>query len=118
MGQVAREHGFSAKSLAALCEPAAGLAIGCAVFAAKLRASANGVHRALTLWNGGANANYSAQVLARLAKYRKSESRITLHRSLITHIKGAHNANPPRTPVSPHETRHSRLHRARRALRH
>jgi len=69
MGQVAREHGFSAKSLAALCEPAAGLAIGCAVFAAKLRASANDVHRALTLWNG-ANANYSAQVLARLAKYR------------------------------------------------
>jgi soluble lytic murein transglycosylase-like protein len=70
MGQVAREHGFSAKSLAALCDPAAGLAIGCVVFAARLRASADDVQRALTLWNGGANASYSAQVLARLAKYR------------------------------------------------
>ena len=35
MGQVAREHGFTAKSLAALCDPATGLAIGCAVFASK-----------------------------------------------------------------------------------
>jgi hypothetical protein len=34
MGQVAREHGFTAKSLAALCDPATGLAIGCTVFAA------------------------------------------------------------------------------------
>jgi soluble lytic murein transglycosylase-like protein len=70
MGQVAREHGFAGKSLAALCEPAAGLAIGCAVFAAKLRASADDVQRTLTLWNGGANAAYAAQVLTRLAKYR------------------------------------------------
>ena len=70
MGQVAREHGFAGKSFAALCEPAAGLAIGCAVFATKLRAGADDVQRALTVWNGGANANYAAQVLARLAKYR------------------------------------------------
>jgi len=70
MGQVAREHGFAGKSLAALCEPAAGLAIGCAVFAAKLRAGSDDVQRALMLWNGGANANYAAQVLTRLAKYR------------------------------------------------
>jgi len=68
MGQVAREHGFAGKSLAALCEPTAGLAVGCAVFAAKLSASADDVQRALTLWNGGAN--YAAQVLARRAKYR------------------------------------------------
>src|ERR1700719_1325279 len=70
MGQVARQHGFATKSLAALCEPAAGLAIGCAIFVAKLRASADAVQRALTLWNGGANAAYAAQVLARRAKYR------------------------------------------------
>ena len=70
MGQVAREHGFAGKSLAALCEPAAGLAIGCAVFAAKLRASADDVQRTLTLWNGGANAAYATQILTRLAKYR------------------------------------------------
>ena len=70
MGQVAREHGFAGKSLAALCEPAAGLAIGCAVFAAKLRAGSDDVQRALMLWNGDANANYAAQVLTHLAKYR------------------------------------------------
>ena len=70
MGQVAREHGFAAKSLAALCDPAAGLAIGCAVFAAKLRASADDVQRALTVWNGSANASYAEQVFTRLAKYR------------------------------------------------
>ncbi len=70
MGQVAREHGFNAKSLAALCDPATGLEIGCAVFAAKLRASASGVERALALWNGGANTSYAAQVLARAAHYQ------------------------------------------------
>ncbi len=79
MGQVAREHGFTAKSLAALCDPATGIAIGCTVFAAKLRvanngdvasAAANVVHRALELWNGGANSSYAAQVLARVAHYQ------------------------------------------------
>ncbi len=79
MGQVAREHNFTAKSLAALCDPATGLATGCAVFAAKLRAASTGdassvaanvVHRALELWNGGANQAYAAQVLARLAHYQ------------------------------------------------
>jgi soluble lytic murein transglycosylase-like protein len=87
MGQVAREHGFTAKSLAALCDPATGLAIGCAVFAAKLRTSTNNaagvtnnsdaarvaadvVHRALALWNGGANTIYAAQVLARVVHYQ------------------------------------------------
>ena len=39
MGQVAREHGFSGKFLSALCEPAAGLDIGCAVLASKLVAA-------------------------------------------------------------------------------
>ena len=70
MGQVAREHSFTGKSLAALCDPATGLAIGCAVFATKLRARANDVERALTLWNGGANTTYAAQVLARVAHYQ------------------------------------------------
>jgi soluble lytic murein transglycosylase-like protein len=69
MGQVARERNFTAKSLAELCDPATGLAIGCAVFAAKLRASDNDVQRALERWNGGANANYAAQVLARVVHY-------------------------------------------------
>jgi soluble lytic murein transglycosylase-like protein len=68
MGQVAREHGFDRKFLSALCEPELGLDTGSAVFASKL-AAAGDVPRALALWNGGANPNYAAQVLARLAKY-------------------------------------------------
>ncbi|HTR47976.1 MAG TPA: transglycosylase SLT domain-containing protein [Verrucomicrobiae bacterium] len=130
MGQVAREHGFTGKFLSALCEPAAGLDIGCAVLASKLAAagaqfassraavssveardfspaknagratpsllpqaaaetqaseqqgsssaqSGQGValdervvSRALQLWNGGANPDYAAEVLARLPHYK------------------------------------------------
>src|SRR5208282_5595831 len=47
MGQVAREHGFSGKFLTALCEPEAGLEIGCAVLAARIAAGAGDVPRAL-----------------------------------------------------------------------
>jgi hypothetical protein len=89
MGQVAREHGFSGKFLSALCDPAAGLDIGCAVLAAKLTirpgspsqvsnttegsllsAAEVDVARGLQLWNGGANPDYAAQVLARVARYK------------------------------------------------
>jgi hypothetical protein len=139
MGQVAREHGFTGKFLSALCDPALGLDLGCAVLASKLtirsgsssRANivsegspvdetrriagsaglqarekvsefvqgfspgsplpqtvaepeAEGppqpgqgiasteteIARALQLWNGGANPNYAAQVLARLSRYK------------------------------------------------
>ena len=70
MGQVAREHGFEEKFLSALCDPAAGLQIGCMVLAAKLAAAAGNVPRGLALWNGGANSDYAAQVLARVARYR------------------------------------------------
>lgn len=70
MGQVAREHGFEEKFLSVLCDPAAGLQIGCMVLAAKLAAAAGNVPRGLALWNGGANSDYAAQVLARVARYR------------------------------------------------
>ena len=70
MGQVAREHGFSGASLAALCDPAACLAVGCRVLAAKLAAAEGNVARALQLWNGGSNPNYAAAVLTRVAHYR------------------------------------------------
>jgi soluble lytic murein transglycosylase-like protein len=70
MGQVAREHGFSGKFLSALGDPAAGLDIGCTVFAAKLSAAAGDSALALDLWNGGANPDYAAQVLVRLANYK------------------------------------------------
>jgi soluble lytic murein transglycosylase-like protein len=70
MGQVAREHGFEGQFLSALCDPDAGLAIGCAVLASKLAAANANVPRALALWNGGANPNYAVQVLARAPRYR------------------------------------------------
>jgi soluble lytic murein transglycosylase-like protein len=88
MGQVAREHGFGGKFLSALCDPAAGLDIGCAVLAAKLAIRSGSpsqasnategslslattdITRALELWNGGANADYASQVLARIARYQ------------------------------------------------
>jgi soluble lytic murein transglycosylase-like protein len=72
MGQVAREHGFAGASLAALCDPATGLAAGCRVFAAKLAAAAGNVEQALQLWNGGANPGYAAQVLSRVVRYKRS----------------------------------------------
>lgn len=70
MGQVAREHGFAGKFLSALCEPENGIESGCRVLAAKLAGAEGDVPRGLELWNGGANHEYSAQVLARLASYR------------------------------------------------
>ena len=78
MGQVAREHGFTGKFLSALCDPALGLDIGCAALASKLSAARQAGHgiaeseieRALALWNGGANPNYAAEVLARLPRYK------------------------------------------------
>jgi soluble lytic murein transglycosylase-like protein len=69
MGQVAREHGFRGKFLSALCDPAVGLDIGCAVLATKCSAASGEVLRALALWNGGANPRYAAEVLARLETY-------------------------------------------------
>ena len=69
MGQAAREHGFDGASLAALCDPAAGLEIGCRVFAAKLAAAEGNVGRALLLWNGGGNRDYTAAVLVRASHY-------------------------------------------------
>ena len=69
MGHVARQHGFAGPSLAALCNAATGLDIGCRVLAAKLAAAGGDVTRALLLWNGGANPDYPAAVLARTARY-------------------------------------------------
>lgn len=70
MGQLAREHGFSGEFLSALTDPQTGLDVGCAVLSAKLTAADGGLVRALNLWNGGANPNYSQEVLARVEKYR------------------------------------------------
>jgi soluble lytic murein transglycosylase-like protein len=69
MGQVAREHGYSGKFLAGLCQPAAGISIGCQVLESKLSATVGVVDRALQLWNGGSNPDYVQQVLGRIQKY-------------------------------------------------
>lgn len=70
MGQLARERGFTGHFLSALCDPAAGLDVGCLVLASKLAAAGGEVAQALALWNGGASATYAPDVLARVAKYR------------------------------------------------
>ena len=70
MGQVAREHGFDGKFLAQLCEPAAGLEIGCTVLAAKLSKAQGDTERGLMSWNGGADPAYAGQVLNRIRNYR------------------------------------------------
>jgi soluble lytic murein transglycosylase-like protein len=69
MGQVAREFGFDALFLSALCDPEQGLAVGCKVLRKKFDAMADDSTRALLAWNGGGNSNYAAQVLARRAHY-------------------------------------------------
>jgi soluble lytic murein transglycosylase-like protein len=70
MGQVAREQGFTGKSLAALCDPFTGLDVGCTVLSSKFISAGSDTARALKLWNGGANPKYPAQVMERLAHYR------------------------------------------------
>jgi soluble lytic murein transglycosylase-like protein len=69
MGQVAREHGFSESSLAELCDPATGIEFGCRVLAARIAHAKGNVVDALSAWNGGANPNYPAEVLARTRNY-------------------------------------------------
>jgi len=69
MGQVARETGFDALFLSALCDPEQGLALGCKVLRKKFDAAAGDTTRALLTWNGGANPAYPAQVLARKQHY-------------------------------------------------
>jgi len=59
MGQVARETGFDALFLSALCDPEQGLAVGCKVLRKKLDAMADDTTRALLAWNGGANPAYA-----------------------------------------------------------
>jgi soluble lytic murein transglycosylase-like protein len=69
MGQVARETGFDALFLSALCDPEQGLAVGCKVLRKKFDTTADDTTRALLAWNGGSNPAYPAQVLARKHHY-------------------------------------------------
>jgi len=69
MGQVAREFGFQEASLAELCDPVTGMEFGCKILSARLTRSKGDVPAALLAWNGGANTNYPAEVLARTRNY-------------------------------------------------
>jgi soluble lytic murein transglycosylase-like protein len=69
MGQVAREFGFKEPSLVELCDPATGVEFGCRILAARLTKAKGDVPAALLAWNGGADANYPAEVLARKRNY-------------------------------------------------
>ncbi len=69
MGQVAREFGFGEASLPELCDPAIGIDIGCKILAKRLARSKGDVPAALQAWNGGADPNYAAEVLARTRNY-------------------------------------------------
>ncbi|GAC1626537.1 MAG: transglycosylase SLT domain-containing protein [Candidatus Acidiferrum sp.] len=69
MGQVARETGFDAPFLSGLCDPEQGLAVGCKVLRKKFDAMGGDTARALLAWNGGGNATYASQVMARRAHY-------------------------------------------------
>ena len=70
MGQVSREHGFAGKFLSSLCDPGAGLDVGCTVLVGKFSAASGDISRALQFWNGGANPEYASEVLARINNYK------------------------------------------------
>jgi soluble lytic murein transglycosylase-like protein len=69
MGQVAREFGFKEASLSELCDPDTGIEFGCRILSARLARAKGDATAALLAWNGGADANYPAEVLARKRNY-------------------------------------------------
>jgi soluble lytic murein transglycosylase-like protein len=74
MGQVAREAGFEEASLAELCDPFVGVDWGCRLLAARMARAKGDVATALLAWNGGANPDYPAEVLARTRNYSSKRS--------------------------------------------
>lgn len=69
MGEVAREFDFTGLYLSELCDPAVGLEFGCRRLAKALAKAQGDQAAALLGWNGGANVNYPAEVLARVENY-------------------------------------------------
>lgn len=69
MGQVVREAGFKG-DLASLCDPTISVQWGLTVWKKKLQIAGGDVTKGLLFWNGGSNANYPAEVLARVPKYQ------------------------------------------------
>ena len=69
MGQVARERGFQGRSLTQLCDPDIGVDVGCKKLQQCFAAKPDDPEAALLMYNGGGNAFYGKQVLARVAHY-------------------------------------------------
>lgn len=69
MGETAVEHGFTPPSVH-LLEPAIGLAFGCIVLGLDIFKADGVVRDGLLRYNGGRDAAYPDQVMARMAKYQ------------------------------------------------
>jgi soluble lytic murein transglycosylase-like protein len=72
MGQAARERGFDGKYLSALVDPATNLEWGLKHLTFKIAQAGGDIHKALLFWNGGGNAAYPDEVLARKVNYESS----------------------------------------------
>lgn len=73
MGEVAHEMGFQGQ-YAALCDPALGLEWQARVLAHKIAVNNGSVEKGLEAYNGGANLEYSKEVLALAEKYQDKEN--------------------------------------------
>jgi soluble lytic murein transglycosylase-like protein len=71
MGETAREHKFSAQFLSQICDPDTGIDIGCQVLKSKIDGENGDVSAGLQRYNGGGNADYASQVLARVSSYQE-----------------------------------------------
>lgn len=69
MGQVARERGFTGEYLTELCDPAAGIEIGCMELARRMKNANGDVTKALLAYNGGGNPKYPELVMAHYNDY-------------------------------------------------
>lgn len=70
MGEVARERGFKPQFLSSLCDPDLGLNVGCDHLKHMLDLANGDQAQALLKWNGGGNAEYPLQVIARIDRYK------------------------------------------------
>jgi soluble lytic murein transglycosylase-like protein len=72
MGQTAREFGFEGKYLTELCDPPVGIEFACRKLADCMKRSGGDIDKALEIYNGGSNKNYSGEVLMLSIPYRQT----------------------------------------------
>jgi soluble lytic murein transglycosylase-like protein len=69
LGQTARELGFKGDFLSELCSPINGIEYGCMKLAACMKKHSGNQHDSLLAYNGGGNANYPVEVIAKMDAY-------------------------------------------------